>query len=92
MSGLEDFRGYFVLAEKLIAQSSKEEIAHAAQILALNLAHYQTTFGKLVLGQDIKAGIVANLQSGRMDLLNAGMKNLTSVLGSVVLEIDKTRH
>lgn len=40
MATADDLRAYFDLADQLIAGASKEDLAEAARLLALNVAHY----------------------------------------------------
>ena len=49
MARAEDVRAYLELADQLIAGASKEDIAEAARLLALNVAHYRQRFGDLPL-------------------------------------------
>jgi hypothetical protein len=39
---LSSFQQYYKLADVLIEQASKEQLAECARLLALNLAHYQS--------------------------------------------------
>ncbi len=41
------FEQLYRLADKLIAQADKEDVAEAARILALDLAQYQAMYGEL---------------------------------------------
>jgi hypothetical protein len=47
MPDLDDFRTFYELADRLIADASKEDVAEAARLLALNVAHYQQKYGAL---------------------------------------------
>lgn len=38
---LTTFRQYYAIADQLIAQASKDDLAECARLLALNLAHYE---------------------------------------------------
>jgi hypothetical protein len=49
MATADDLRAHFDLADQLIAGASKEDVAEAARLLALNVAHYQLKFGALPL-------------------------------------------
>lgn len=40
MPDLSTFERYYKLADDLIAQSTKEQLAECARLLALNLAHH----------------------------------------------------
>ena len=41
MADLSDFQQYYKLADFLIEESSKEQLAECARLLALDLAHYK---------------------------------------------------
>jgi hypothetical protein len=47
MDDLDDFRTFYELADRLIADASKDDVAEAARLLALNVAHYQLKYGAL---------------------------------------------
>lgn len=49
MTDLEDFQSYYRLADLLIEQASKEQVAECARLLALNLAHYKWLYGEVPL-------------------------------------------
>ena len=49
MADLSSFQQYYRLADILIEQASKEQLAECARLLALNLAHYQGRFGEMPL-------------------------------------------
>jgi len=49
MADLSDFQQYYSLADALIANASKEQLAECARLLALNLALYQGKFGEMPL-------------------------------------------
>ena len=47
MADQSDLQQYYRLADILIEQASKEQLAECAKLLALNLAHYQGKFGEM---------------------------------------------
>ena len=49
MADQSGFQQYYKLADMLIEQASKEQLAECARLLALNLAHYQGKFGEMPL-------------------------------------------
>ena len=53
MTDLSAFVQYNKLADMLIAQASKDQIAECARLLVLNLAHYQSKFGDLPLEETL---------------------------------------
>ena len=42
----QEFLGYWQLAEEMIANASKEDLAEAARILAMQSAHYARKYGE----------------------------------------------
>ena len=53
MADLSELQQYYTLADRLIEQSSKEDLAECARLLALNLAHYQGKYGELPLDETL---------------------------------------
>jgi len=49
MASMELFKRFYALADQMIADASKKDVAETARLLALNLAHYQGKFGDLPL-------------------------------------------
>lgn len=49
MADQSDLQQYYRLADILIEQAGKEQLAQCARLLALNLAHYQGKFGEMPL-------------------------------------------
>jgi hypothetical protein len=45
MDDIDAFRTFYELADRIISESSKEDVAEAARLLALNVAHYQVKHG-----------------------------------------------
>ena len=88
MATANDLRAYLDLADQLIAGASKEDLAEAARLLALNVAHYQLKFGELPF--DDFAGMLRaeTINPETAELLAAGMENLMGVLG-VVMGLDE---
>ena len=43
----EKFAAYLQVADQMIAGASKDEIAEAARVLAIELAHYRAEFGAM---------------------------------------------
>ncbi len=53
MTDLSAFAQYNKLADMLIAQASKDQIAECARLLALNVAHYKMKYGDLPLEETL---------------------------------------
>jgi hypothetical protein len=85
----DDFRAYWQLSEQMIAAATKEEIAEAARILALQAAHYARKYGELQL-PDLSALLSATtLDENGVGLLRDGAQALVGVLATVVEEETK---
>ena len=84
MSDWERFKQYSALADQLIEAASKEQIAEAARLLALNAAHLTAWAGPAPT-EDLTAMLRAkqiNPESAAM--LANGMESLVGVLGRVM--------
>jgi hypothetical protein len=84
MADLSLFAQYNKLADMLIAQASKDQIAECARLLALNLAHYQSKYGDLPLDE--------TLAMVDADEPNDDQENLVGVLGTVVSGLGEAKH
>jgi hypothetical protein len=49
MPDLSNFEQYYKMADQLIEQATKEQLAECARLLALNLAHHQSKHGEIPL-------------------------------------------
>ena len=58
---LDRFTRLYRLADKLIADASKEHVAEAARILALDLAQYQAKYGELPASEYVSLAAVDSL-------------------------------
>jgi hypothetical protein len=92
MTDLSAFAQYYKLADMLIAQASKEQLAECARLLALNLAHYQTKYGDLPLDEMHAMTSASGPNDGQSELLALGMENLVGILGTVCSGMDASRH
>jgi len=45
----QEFRAYWQLSEEMIAEASKDDLAEAARILAMQAAHYARKYGEVQL-------------------------------------------
>ena len=80
-----EFEAYWQLGEQLIAQASKEDLAYALRILAMQSAHYERKYGELELHEITELLDTVSLDEGRLGLLKDGAIALVGVLGSVTL-------
>jgi hypothetical protein len=92
MADLSDLQQYYRLADILIEQASKEQLAECARLLALNLAHYQGKFGEMPLG-DTLAILGTNEPNDEQGvLLRDGMEILVGLLGGVLSGLGEEKH
>lgn len=92
MADLSDFQQYYKLADILIEQADKEQLAECARLLALNLAHYQGKFGEIPL-EDTLALLDANEPNDEQEaLLRDGMEILVGLLGGVLSGLGEEKH
>ena len=83
---LDRFEHLYRLADGLIAESSKNDLAEAARILALNLVQYQDKFGELPAQEYLSLSSAETLTPESAKTLADGMENLIGGLASL------TRH
>jgi len=83
MADMTLLRQYIDLADQVIANSTKEDVAETARLLALNLAHYQSKFGDLPLEETLSILNADKPNEDQLNLLVSGMENLVGVLGMV---------
>jgi hypothetical protein len=83
-SGVEDFAAYTRLADDLIEQASKEQLADVARLLALNIGWYHERYGDVPQEELLQLVRVENLGDDGKRLLLHGMQNLVSALAEVM--------
>ena len=92
MADLEELQQYYTLADRLIEQSSKEELAECARLLALNLAHYQGKYGELPLDETLAMLDATEPNDAQLRFLIRGMDNLVGLLGNVMSGVGEEKH
>ena len=92
MADLSDFQQYYKLADALIDNSSKEQLAECARLLALNLAHYQGKFGEMPLEDTLAILDATEPNDEQKLLLRGGMEILVGVLGGVLSGLGEEKH
>jgi len=92
MADLSDFQQYYKLADMLIEQASKEQLAECARLLALNLAHYQEKFGEIPLEDTLAVLGATEPNDAQAILLRDGMEVLVGVLGGVLSGLGEEKH
>ena len=80
---IERFKALYGLADKLIAEADKDDVAEAARILALNLAQYQAKHGELPSDEYISLRAVDSLTLELAKTLADGLENLVGILGNL---------
>lgn len=92
MPELSTLGQYYKLADQLIEKVSKEEIAECAQLLAMNVAHYQSKYGELPLDETLAMIGMDKPNEAQIQLMTSGMETFVGVLGSVVAGIGESKH
>ncbi len=86
---MEKFKEYYQNLEQLIAQSSNEDLAECARLLALNVAHYKAKYGELPL-EEHQAMLEANdIDEEMAKLLASGVLEMPVVLALVTGRSDE---
>lgn len=92
MADLSRFTEHYKLADLLIEQASKEQLAECARLLALNLAHYQGLYGEVSLSDTLALLDATEPNDEQALLLADGMEILVGVLGSVLSGLGEEKH
>ncbi len=92
MADLSDFQQYYKLADILIEQASKEQLAECTRLLALNLAHYQGKFGEIPLEDTLSILDATEPNDEQEVLLRDGMEILVGLLGGVLSGLGEEKH
>ncbi len=79
----EEFRAYWRLSEDMIANATKEEVAEAARILAMQAAHFARKYGELQLPDLATLLSATALDRESVGLLRDGTEALVGVLAIV---------
>ena len=92
MADLSTFAQYNKLADMLIGQATKDQIAECARLLALNVAHYQMKYGDLPLEETLAMIDADEPNDDQAALLAHGMEDLVGVLGAVCSGLGEAKH
>jgi len=92
MADLTTCAQYYKLADQLIEKVSKEDIAECARLMALNVAHYQSMYGELLLDETLAMINLDKPNEEQLQMLTDGMEIFAGVLGNVVAGIGQERH
>ena len=91
MADLSTFEHYYKLADTLIEQSTKEQLAECARLLALNVAHHKALHGEIPLDQTLVM-LTEEPNDAQLKMLTDGMENLVGVLGNVISGLGEQKH
>ncbi|HEY0562977.1 MAG TPA: hypothetical protein VGD04_06595 [Methylophilus sp.] len=89
MADLQTFRDYLKLEAELMEVASKEDVLEAARLIAMNLAHYELTYGVLPLDEVLLSLATDQPNDKQVEMLNLGMQNLIGVLGNQIQGLDE---
>lgn len=92
MADLSVFQQYYRLADALIENASREQLAECARLLALNLAHYQGKFGEMPLEATLAVLDATEPNDEQAVMLRDGMEILVGVLGGVLSGLGEEKH
>lgn len=92
MPDLTEFEQYYKLADFLIEETTKDQLAECARLLALNLAHYQSKFGEMPLDDTLAILDATEPNNEQAALLRDGMEILVGVLGGVLSGLGEEKH
>lgn len=92
MTDLSRFTEHYKLADLLIDQASKAQLAECARLLALNLAHYQGLYGEIPLSDTLALLDATEPNDEQALLLTDGVEVLIGVLGSVLSGLGEEKH
>lgn len=92
MTDLSTFQQYYQLADILIKQATKEQLAECARLLALNLAHHQSLHGEIPLEETLALLGATEPNEAQAKLLTDGMENLIGMLGTVCSGLGEVKH
>ena len=91
MADLSSFEHYLTLTDTLIEQSTKEQLAECARLLAFNLAHHEALHGEIPWDQTL-AILAEEPSPAQLQLLTDGMENLVGGLGNVMSGLGEEKH
>ena len=86
---IEKFKEYYEHLDERIAESSKEDLAECARLLALNVAHYKQKYGELPLEEHMAMLSATDIDEDTATLLASGMLEMTVTLILVPGRLDE---
>ena len=79
----DQFEAYAAIADQLIAELSKAQLAECARMLALHLADYRQRFGEIPHADLLHVADLVKIGNEQATLLRDGMEMLVSYLGNM---------
>lgn len=79
----QEFRAYWQLSKEMIAEASKDDLAEAARILAMQAAHYARKYGEVQLPHLAHLLSATAVDGDSIGLLRDGTEALVGVLAMV---------
>jgi len=79
----QEFKAYWHLSEEMIADATKDDLAEAARILAMQAAHYARKYGELQLPDLGHLLSATHVDDQNIGLLRDGTQALVGVLAMV---------
>ncbi len=88
MPDLDRFSRYYSLAGELISEASKDDLNESLQVLAMNLAQYQASFGELPTKDYVALAKMNEMTPELARTLANGMEILVGVVGTITGQIN----
>jgi len=89
MNALAEFKDYYKRLDEMIAESTKEDLAECARLLALNVAHYKSKYGELPLEEHQAMLETQEIDEGLAKLLASGILEMTMTLATVTGRLEE---
>ncbi len=86
---MEKFKDYYKTLDQMIAQSSKEDLAECARLLALNVAHYKRQYGELPLEEHEAMLETQQIDEDLAKLMASGMLEMAITLATVTGRLEE---
>jgi len=83
MEGMDKFNHLHLLADQLIPETSKDDLAEVARMLAMKLAHYEIKYGSLPLDVLMLHFNADKPNDAQAKMLAKGMENLVGLLENI---------
>ncbi len=78
---LGTLKAYMRLADELVANATKDDLAECARILALNVAHYASQYGELPIEERLDFLHAIHLSEEQAKLVEQRLETFVGVLG-----------